>query len=71
MSLNSKNNNRDVLKYAGLAMQIFLALGLSVYIGIKLDQWLKLSFPVAVWVLPLLILVSLFYKLINETNKKK
>ena len=71
MSLNSENNNRDLLKYAGLATQIFLALGLSVFIGIKLDGWLKLSFPVLVWVLPLLILVSLLYKLINETNKKK
>ena len=71
MSLNNKNNNRDLLKYAGLATQIFLALGLSVFIGIKLDGWLKLSFPVLVWVLPLLILVSLLYKLINETNKKK
>lgn len=71
MSSNSGNNNRDLLKYAGLATQIFLALGLSVFIGIKLDGWLKLSFPVLVWVLPLLILVSLLYKLINETNKKK
>lgn len=70
MSSNS-GNNRDLLKYAGLATQIFLALGLSVFIGIKLDGWLKLSFPVLVWVLPLLILVSLLYKLINETNKKK
>lgn len=71
MYSNNKNNNRDLLKYAGLATQLFLALGLSVFIGIKLDEWLKLSFPVLVWVLPLLILVSLLYKLINETNKKK
>ena len=71
MSSSNKNNNRDLLKYAGLATQLFLALGLSVFIGIKLDQWFKLSFPVLVWVLPLLILVSLLYKLINETNKKK
>ena len=71
MYSNNKNNNRDLLKYAGLATQIFLALGLSVFIGIKLDGWFKLSFPVLVWVLPLLILVSLLYKLINETNKKK
>ncbi len=72
MSLNNqKNDNRDLLKYAGLATQIFLSLGLAVFIGIKLDQWLKLSFPVAVWVLPLLILVALMYKLIKETNNKK
>ncbi|MBE7173318.1 MAG: ATPase F0F1 [Williamsia sp.] len=71
MYSSNKNNNRDLLKYAGLAMQLFLALGLAVFLGIKLDTWLKLSFPVLVWVLPLVILVSLMYKLITETNKKK
>lgn len=71
MSSSNKNNNNDLLKYAGLATQLFLALGLAVFIGIKLDKWVNLSFPVLVWVLPLLILVSLMYKLINETNKKK
>ena len=71
MSSNDKNNNKDLLKYAGLATQLFLALGLSVFIGIRLDRWMNLSFPVSVWVLPLLILVSLMYKLISETNKKK
>ena len=71
MSSSNKNNNNDLLKYAGLATQLFLALGLAVFIGIKLDKWVNLSFPVLVWVLPLLILISIMYKLINETNKKK
>ena len=71
MSTSDQNNNRDLLRYAGLATQLFLALGLAVFAGIKLDQWLNLSFPVLVWVLPLLILVSLMYKIIKETNKKK
>ena len=71
MSSSSSNNNRDLLKYAGLATQLFLALGLSVFMGIKLDKWFNLSFPILVWVLPLLVLVSLMYRLINETNKKK
>ena len=33
-----KNPNRDLLKYAGLATQFFITIGLSVFIGIKLDQ---------------------------------
>jgi len=67
----SHNNNRDLLKYAGLTTQIFLAIGLALFIGMKLDKWLHISFPVLVWVLPLLVIVSLIYKLIKETNRKK
>ena len=71
MPSQKNNNNRDLLKYAGLATQLFLAIGLAVFFGIKLDDWLNISFPVLVWVLPLLIIVSIIYKLIKETNTKK
>ena len=67
----SHNNNRDLLKYAGLTTQIFVGLGLAVFFGFKLDKWLHISFPVLVWVLPLLVIVSLIYKVIKETNRKK
>jgi hypothetical protein len=67
----NKNPNRDLLRYAGLATQFFIAIGLSVFFGMKLDQWLHISFPVLVWVIPLLVIVSLIYKLIKETNRKK
>jgi len=67
----SHNNNRDLLKYAGLTTQIFAGLGLAIFIGIKLDKWLHISFPVLVWVLPLLVIVSLIYKLIKETGRRK
>jgi hypothetical protein len=67
----ANNNNKDLLKYAGLATQLFIALGLAVFFGLKLDAWFNISFPVLVWVLPLLIIVTLIYKLIKETNSKK
>jgi hypothetical protein len=65
------NNNRDLLKYAGLTTQIFAGLGLAIFIGIKADKWLHISFPVFVWVLPLIVIVSLIIKLIKETNRRK
>lgn len=71
MPSQKNNNNRDLLRYAGLATQLFVAIGLAVFFGIKLDDWLNISFPVLVWVLPLLIIVSVIYKLIKETNTKK
>jgi hypothetical protein len=65
------NNNRDLLRYAGLATQIFVGLGLAVFLGLRLDKWLHISFPVLVWVLPLLVIVSLIYKMIKDTSRKK
>jgi hypothetical protein len=52
-------------------MQLFVALGVAVFAGIKLDSWLNLSIPVFAWVLPLVILCGMIYKLIRETSKRK
>lgn len=73
MPLNKKDTdpNRELWRYAGLATQLFVSLGLAVFVGLKLDKWLHLRFPVLVWVLPLAIIVSLIYKLIKETNRKR
>jgi hypothetical protein len=66
-----KNNNSLLLKYAGLATQLFVALGLAVYFGIKVDKWLSLKTPIFVWVLPLLIIATLMYKVIKDTTANK
>jgi hypothetical protein len=60
----------DLMKYAGLGMQIFVSLGLAVFAGYKADKWLAIRFPVFVWALPLIVLVLLIYKLIRETSKR-
>lgn len=59
------------MRYAGLGMQLFASLGLAVFIGVKADKWLKISFPVFAWVLPLVVLCMMIYKLIRETSKRK
>jgi hypothetical protein len=66
-------NATDLKRYAGLGMQLFVALGIAVFAGIKADSWLRLSIPVFAWVLPLLVLCVMIYKLIRETSitKKK
>ena len=67
----NNNSNRDLWRYAGFAAQLFVALGISVFVGLKADEWLSLSFPVLVWVIPLLVITYTIYKLIKETQKKK
>ena len=66
-----QNKNTDLLKYASLGTQIFAGLGIAVFVGYKADQWLNISIPLIIWLLPLLVLSVMIYKLINETSKKK
>lgn len=60
-----------MLRYAGLGGQILVSIGLAVFVGLKLDQWLHLPFPLFVWLLPLVVVSLLIYKLIKDTSKKK
>lgn len=64
------NNNSDLLRYASLGTQIFAGLGLAVFIGYKIDQRTKLSFPLLVWLLPLAVLCVMIYKLVRDTSKR-
>lgn len=66
-----KTDNSLLWKYAGFATQLIIALGLAVYGGLKLDALLNFKSPIIVWVLPLLIIVVLIYKVIKDTAPKK
>lgn len=66
----SPGNNKILLKYAGLTMQIMVALALAVFGGIKLDKWLSIKMPLLVWVLPLLIIIVIIWQIIKDTSKK-
>lgn len=68
-----KQNNAsgDVMRYAGLGAQILVSIGLAVFAGLKIDQWANFSFPLLVWLLPLLVVSMMIYKLIKETSRKK
>jgi hypothetical protein len=61
----------DLMRYAGLGAQIFVSLGIAVFIGLKLDKWLHLRFPLLVCLLPFIVLVAMIYNLVKQTSKKK
>ena len=73
MKLESKSrqSKNDLLKYAGLAGQLFVSLGIAVFAGYKADKWLRSPIPLLVWVLPFIVLSLMIYKLIKETSKRK
>ena len=59
------------MRYAGLASQMLVGLGSAVFIGLQADKWLKLSFPILSWLLPLLVLGAILYQIVRETSPKR
>jgi branched-subunit amino acid permease len=68
---HSRKSNTDLMRYAGWGTQLFVLLALAVYGGLKLDEWLRISVPLLVWVLPFIVLVVMIWQLIKDTSKKK
>ena len=66
-----QDKNNDLLRYAGLGTQIMVALSLAVFVGYKADGWLQIPIPLLMWLLPLLVLIAIFYKLLKETSNRK
>ncbi|MGV3528538.1 MAG: AtpZ/AtpI family protein [Flavisolibacter sp.] len=65
------DNNNDLLRYAGLGAQIFVSLGIAVFLGHLADEKLKWKVPVVTIVLPLVVLIGLIYNIVKQTSKKK
>ncbi|RYY38313.1 MAG: AtpZ/AtpI family protein [Chitinophagaceae bacterium] len=67
----SRSNSSELMRYAGLGAQFFVTIGLMVWLGYKADKWLRIPLPLLVWLLPLLSVGLLIYKLVKETSKPK
>ena len=65
------DRRRELLRWAGLSTEVVASVGISVFLGVKADKWLKLSFPILSWALPLLVIVVLLINLIREGSNKK
>lgn len=65
-----KESNKTLMRYLGLGTQLFAMLIIGLWIGKKLDLYFSFSFPLLVWLLPMLIIVSSLIKIIIDTNKK-
>jgi hypothetical protein len=68
---DSKDRRRELLRYAGLSSEVVASIGVSVFLGMKVDKWLKVSFPILSWALPLLVIVVLLVSLIRTGSGKK
>ena len=68
---NMPKQNKTFLQYAGLSFQLLVLLGGATYLGIKVDQWTHMGFPIATWLLPLLALVAVLIRIIRDTGTGK
>ena len=65
-----KETNRELMQYAGMGAQFLVSIAIGIFIGLKLDDWLNFSFPLLVWLMPLLIIIGLTIKIVKDTSKK-
>jgi hypothetical protein len=68
---NDNSRRRELIRYAGLSTQVVVSIGVSVFLGMKADKGLKVSFPILSWALPLLVIVVLLVNLIKSGSSKK
>ncbi len=68
---DSSDRRRELIRYAGLSSQVVVSIGVSVFLGMKADKGLKVSFPILSWALPLLVIVVLLVNLIKTGSRKK
>jgi hypothetical protein len=68
---DSSDRRRELIRYAGLSTQVVVSIGVSVFLGMKADKGLKVSFPILSWALPLLVIVVLLVNLIKSGSGKK
>ena len=68
--MKQQNNNKLLYRYAGLATQFLVSIGLAVFLGLKADKWLRIKTPIFIWVLPLLVIGVMIWQIIKDTSKK-
>ena len=56
----------DFIRYSSLAFEIMIIMGIGVWLGVKLDQWLNMSFPVFTLGLMILAVIGAIYHAIRK-----
>jgi|HubBroStandDraft_1064217.scaffolds.fasta_scaffold990328_1 hypothetical protein len=65
------DGRRQLMRYAGLSGQVAAAVGVAVWLGVKADKWLKVSFPIFSLGVPLLVIVLVLVQLIKANSGKE
>jgi hypothetical protein len=69
MGDDKKEPVNNFIKYSGLGMQMLVSIGVGAWLGLKLDQYLGLKFPVFLLTFVFAIFGGLMYQLYRSLNK--
>jgi Putative F0F1-ATPase subunit Ca2+/Mg2+ transporter len=69
MEEDKKKPVNNFLKYSGLGLQMMVSIGVGAWLGLKLDQYLELKFPVFLLTFVFVIFGGLMYQLYQSLNK--
>jgi hypothetical protein len=61
----------NYMRYASMGTQMLVTIGIGVFAGVKLDQWLNLKFPVFTVVLSLVSVFAAMYLAVKDLLRKK
>lgn len=62
--------DKRLLKYSGLGIQLLTTIGAAAYIGLRLDRYLQLKFPVFLLSFVLLSFAGTMYQLYRTLNNE-
>ncbi len=66
------NNSKNIMAaYGSLAAQFLVGTAVTVYGGIWIDKKINAKTPVFTWVLPLLFIIGMLYKIIKDNTSTK
>ena len=66
---NHNESNRNMMRYAGMATQWMVMLGIAVWAGLEIDERTGWRFPLFTVLLPLIAIFVSLWKLIKSFNK--
>jgi len=65
------SNKSLLIKYSSLGAQLLAGLIIAVFAGQWIDKKLSLSFPLCIWLFPLLVILGMIFTAVKDTSKKK
>jgi len=69
---NKNTSNKALLvQYASIGAQIIAGLIVTIFLGKWIDGKIHLSFPIFIWVLPLIFIIGITIKAVKDTSNKK
>jgi len=57
-------------RYSGLAFEMFAIIGLGIFGGVKLDQWIETGFPLFTVLLAIISVAAAIYTAVKDLLKK-